>query len=104
MARSVFLRRALSPTFPAGELVFFIPWRVVALQFRRGAISSLPGPPWWWSGRWPHDGDVAGGAVFRFRDIAVGGDDGSSGDRSDRRCGGGTGSPAPTARLERRID
>jgi hypothetical protein len=24
------LRRALSPTFPAGEMVFFIPWRVVA--------------------------------------------------------------------------
>ena len=23
-------RRALSPTFPAGEMVFFIPWRVVA--------------------------------------------------------------------------
>ena len=23
-------RRALSPTFRAGELVFFIPWRVVA--------------------------------------------------------------------------
>jgi len=24
------LRRALSPTFPAGEMVFVIPWRVVA--------------------------------------------------------------------------
>ena len=24
------LRRVLSPTFPAGELAFFIPWRVVA--------------------------------------------------------------------------
>jgi hypothetical protein len=24
------LRRALAPTFPAGALVFFIPWRVVA--------------------------------------------------------------------------
>ena len=24
------LRRALSPTFPAGVMVFFIPWRVVA--------------------------------------------------------------------------
>ena len=26
----VSLRRAFSPTFPAGEMVFFIPWRVVA--------------------------------------------------------------------------
>jgi hypothetical protein len=29
-ARWGWLRRALSPTFPAGEMVFFIPWRVVA--------------------------------------------------------------------------
>src|SRR5665213_4243400 len=30
MRRWLGRRRALSPTFPAGELVFFIPWRVVA--------------------------------------------------------------------------
>jgi predicted DNA-binding ribbon-helix-helix protein len=30
------LRRALSPTFPAGELAFFIPWRWWP-RFRRGA-------------------------------------------------------------------
>jgi hypothetical protein len=36
------LRRALSPTFPAGELVFFIPWRVVApIPARR--ISTCSG-------------------------------------------------------------
>jgi len=38
----VTLRRALSPTFPAGELVFFIPWRVVAaIPARR--ISTCSG-------------------------------------------------------------
>ena len=29
-SRVDWLRRALSPTLPAGEMVFFIPWRVVA--------------------------------------------------------------------------
>ena len=39
------LRRALSPTFPAGELVFFIPWRVVAENpARRVLLLDLPGP------------------------------------------------------------
>jgi hypothetical protein len=39
------LRRALSPTFPAGELVFFIPWRVVAENpARRILLLDLPGP------------------------------------------------------------
>ena len=71
------LRRALSPTFPAGEMVFFIPWRVVAedsgaAHFGLGGamLLDLPGPR---SGYWPHDGEVAGGAVanstlviFRF--------------------------------------
>ena len=36
------LRRALSPTFPAGELVFFIPWRVVAENPAR-RISTCSG-------------------------------------------------------------
>jgi len=35
-------RRALSPTFPAGELVFFIPWRVVAENPAR-RISTCSG-------------------------------------------------------------
>ena len=38
------LRRALSPTFPAGELVFFIPWRVVA-ENPGAAHLDLLGPP-----------------------------------------------------------
>jgi hypothetical protein len=33
------LRRALSPTFPAGELAFFIPWRWWP-RFRRGAVNN----------------------------------------------------------------
>ena len=52
------LWRALSPTFPAGEMVFFIPWRVVAEE-SGAAHLDLPG--------------LAGGAVadsilviFRF--------------------------------------
>jgi hypothetical protein len=66
------LRRALSPTFPAGEMVFFIPWRVVAEESGAAHLDLL-GPPGWCSGCWPHDGEVAGGAVadstlviFRF--------------------------------------
>jgi hypothetical protein len=35
------LRRALSPTFPAGELVFFIPWRVVAENPARRKTATL---------------------------------------------------------------
>ena len=38
------LRRALSPTFPAGALVFFIPWRVVA-EDSGAAHLDLLGPP-----------------------------------------------------------
>jgi hypothetical protein len=44
------LRRALSPTFPAGEMVFFIPWRVVAEEsgaahfgFGGAMLLDLPG-------------------------------------------------------------
>jgi len=44
-------RRALSPTFPAGEMVFFIPWRVVAEEsgaahfgFGGAMLLDLPGP------------------------------------------------------------
>ena len=93
------LRRALSPTFPAGEMVvFFIPWRVVAEE-SGAAQFDLLGPPGWCSGCWPHDGEVAGGAGFLFSDIPVRGRRWSSGDRSDRRCGrcGATGS-STTAR------
>jgi hypothetical protein len=99
------LRRALSPTFPAGEMVFFIPWRVVAEDFGAAHLDLL-GPPGWCSGCWPHDGDVAGGAGFLFSDIPVRGRRWSSGDRSDRRCGrcGATGSTAPTALIESRVD
>jgi hypothetical protein len=65
------LRRALSPTFPAGAMVFFIPWRMVAEESGAAHLDLL-GPPGWCSGCWPHDGEVAGGAVadstFRDRD------------------------------------
>jgi hypothetical protein len=71
------LPRALSPTFRAGAMVFFIPWRVVAEEsgaahygFGGAMLLDLLGPR---SGCWPHDGEVAGGAVgdstlviFRF--------------------------------------
>ena len=71
------LRRALSPTFRAGAMVFFIPWRVVAEEsgaahygFGGAMLLDLLWPR---SGCWPHDGEVAGGAVadstlviFRF--------------------------------------
>ena len=75
--RCLCLRRALSPTFRAGEMVFFIPWRVVA-EDSGAAQLDLLGPPGWCSGCWPHDGDVDGGAsistlvIFRF-----GADDGA---------------------------
>jgi hypothetical protein len=45
------LRRALSPTFRAGAMVFFIPWRVVAEEsgaahfgFGGAMLLDLPGP------------------------------------------------------------
>jgi hypothetical protein len=70
------------------------------------AQFDLLGPPGWCSGCWPHDGDVAGGAGFLFSDIPVRSRRWSSGDRSDRRCGrcGATGSPAPTALIESRVN
>jgi hypothetical protein len=41
-------------------------------------LQTDPHPPsGWCSGCRPHDGDVAGGAGFLFRDIAVRGDDGA---------------------------
>jgi hypothetical protein len=43
-------------------MVFFIPWRVVA-EDSGAAQLDLLGPPGWCSGCWPHEGDVAGGAV-----------------------------------------
>ncbi len=91
--------------FRAGEMVFFIPWRVVA-EDSGAAHLDLLGPPGWCSGCWPHDGDVAGGAGFLLSDIPVRGRRWSSGDRSDRRCGrcGATGSTAPTALIESRVD
>jgi hypothetical protein len=75
-ASLIALRRAFSPTFPAGEMVFFIPWRVVAEESGAAHLDLL-GPPGWCSGCWPHDGDVAGGAGFLFSDIPVRGDDGA---------------------------
>jgi hypothetical protein len=51
-------------------MVFFIPWRVVAeesgaahLGFGGAMLLDLLGPPGRCSGCWPHDGEVAGGAV-----------------------------------------
>ena len=38
------LRRALSPTFRAGEMVFFIPWRLVAEESGAAHLDLL-GPP-----------------------------------------------------------
>jgi hypothetical protein len=43
-------------------MVFFIPWRVVAEE-SGAAHFDLLGPPGRCSGCWPHDGEVAGGAV-----------------------------------------
>ena len=66
---------SLSRHFRAGEMVFFIPWRVVAEEsgaahygFGGAMLLDLLGPR---SGCWPHDGEVAGGAestlvIFRF--------------------------------------
>jgi hypothetical protein len=69
------LRRALSPTFPAGEMVFFIPWRVVAEESGAahfGLGGAMPARPA------RADGEAAGGAVdFHFSDKPVQGDDGA---------------------------
>ena len=66
------LRRALSPTFPAGEMVFFIPWRGVA-EDSGAAHLDLLGPPGWSPlGCWPaDDGDVVRRRApeFLFSDI-----------------------------------
>jgi hypothetical protein len=83
------LRRALSPTFPAGGMVFFIRWRVVAEEpgaahfgFSGAMLLDLLGPR---SGCWPHDGEVAGGAVAdSFLVISGSGRRWSSGGRGDR--------------------
>jgi hypothetical protein len=67
------LRRAFSPAFRAGGMVLFIPWRVGAeesgaAKFGFGGAMLLDrlGPPGRCSGCWPHDGEVAGGAVADF--------------------------------------
>jgi len=44
LASFIRLRRALSPTFPAGEMAFFIPWRVVAEESGAAHLDLL-GPP-----------------------------------------------------------
>jgi hypothetical protein len=51
-------------------MVLFIPWRVVAEEsgaanfgFGGAMLLDLLGPPGRCSGCWPHDGEVAGGAV-----------------------------------------
>jgi hypothetical protein len=60
------LRRALSPDFSAGALAVFIPWRVGAEESGAAKLLDLRGPPGRCSGCWPHDGEVAGGAVWAF--------------------------------------
>jgi hypothetical protein len=56
------------PTFPAGELVFFIPWRGVAENPARCILLlDLPGPALRL---------LTDVADFRFSDIPVRGDDG----------------------------
>src|SRR5450759_490906 len=60
------LRRALSPDFSAGALAVFIPWRVGAEESGAAKLLDLRGPPGRCSGCWPHDGEVAGGAVADF--------------------------------------
>jgi len=58
-------------------MVFFIRWRVVAEE--SGAAHFGFGGAMRCSTCWPHDGEVAGGAVadFHFSDIPVRGDDGA---------------------------
>jgi len=69
------LRRALSPTFRAGAMVFFIPWRVVAEEsgaahqgFGGAMLLDLPGPALRL---------LTDVADFHFSDIPVRGDDGA---------------------------
>ena len=69
------LRRAFSPTFPAGEMVFFIPWRVVAEEsgaahfgFGGALLLDLPGPALRL---------LTDVADFHFSDIPVRGDAGA---------------------------
>jgi len=71
------LRRPLSPTFPAGAMVFFIPSRGGGRRrFGRGA--SRPARAAWLVQRLlTADGDVAGGAGFRFGVIRVAADVGA---------------------------
>src|ERR1035441_10307841 len=66
IARKEMLRRALSPDFSAGALAVFIPWRVGAEESGAAKLLDLRGPPGRCSGCWPHDGEVAGGAVADF--------------------------------------
>src|ERR1035437_4505864 len=60
------IRRALSPDFSAGALAVFIPWRLGAEESGAAKLLDLRGPPGRCSGCWPHDGEVAGGAVADF--------------------------------------
>jgi hypothetical protein len=70
------LRRAFSPAFRAGAMAFFIPWRVVAEE--SGAAHFGFGGAMRCSTCWPHDGEVAGGAVeISVLVNLVGGDDGA---------------------------
>jgi hypothetical protein len=63
-------RPALSPTFPAGEMVFFIPWGVGRRTIRRGALRL------WWRAAAQAD-EVAGGADSILRYSGSGGDAGA---------------------------
>jgi hypothetical protein len=69
------LRRALSPTFPAGELVFFIPLRVVAEE--PGAAHFGLGGAMLLDPLGPALRLLTHVADFHFSDIAVRGDDGA---------------------------
>ena len=103
--RSLGLRRALSPTFPAGEMVFFIPWRVVAEEsgaahfgFGGAMLLDLLGPALRL---------LTDVADFHFSDIPVRGDDGARaiGANDDAAAAGAsTGSTAPTPLIESRVD
>jgi hypothetical protein len=45
LTRARRLRRPFSPTFPAGGMVFFIPWRVAAEESGAANLLDLLGPP-----------------------------------------------------------
>jgi len=79
-------------------MVFFIPWRVVAEEsgaahfgFGGAMLLDVPGPALRL---------LTDVADSHFSDIAVRGDDGRSGDRSERA----TGSTPPTPLIESRVD